>query len=171
MAARSEPAWGSVMFIVPVHSPDTSRGSQVALSASEPAISSASMAPWVRVMTWEKDRLADFHISLTATASRRGRPCRRRAGQGHPAALGAAIGVGEAGGGAHFALAVGAGQPARAVPVAHRVEGRQHVAGEARPLRAPRRSARRRSRRSRGADRAALDQLMNDEAHVAQGAW
>ena len=74
MAARSEPAWGSVMFMVPVHSPDTSLGSQVSLSSVEPAIISASMAPWVRVMTWEKDRLADFHISLTATARRRGRP-------------------------------------------------------------------------------------------------
>ena len=52
----------------------TSFGSQVAFMASEPAMSRASMAPWVRVMTWEKERLADFHISLTATASRRGRP-------------------------------------------------------------------------------------------------
>jgi hypothetical protein len=95
-----------------------------------------------------------------------------RAGQGHPAAVGELfIGGRKAGDGEHFALAVGAGLPARAVPVAHRIEGRQDVAGKAAGLfeHGVDQFGVAVGVGGQGADRGAADQLMNDKAHVAQG--
>ncbi len=74
-AARSEPACGSVRFMVPVQAPSTIFGRKVCFSASEPAVSSASIAPWVSSGQSENDMLAETHISSTGVATSLGSPC------------------------------------------------------------------------------------------------
>ena len=73
-AARSLPACGSVRFIVPVHSPEIMRGSQRCFSSSEPAVSSASIAPSVSIGHSAKLRLALLPISVQAAPIVFGRP-------------------------------------------------------------------------------------------------
>ncbi len=75
MAERSEPACGSVRFIVPVHSPATILGRKRCLSSSDAWCASASTAPMVSIWQSEKARLADFHISATALETSAGIPC------------------------------------------------------------------------------------------------
>ena len=74
IAARSEPACGSVRFMVPVHSPLTILGSSRACSCAEAAVSSASAAPRASSGHSMKAILAPNPISSTATASTSGAP-------------------------------------------------------------------------------------------------
>ena len=74
IAARSEPACGSVRFIVPVHSPATIFGRYACFSASEPLSSIASIAPAVSIGQSSKAMFDAFHISSTAAATRCGMP-------------------------------------------------------------------------------------------------
>ena len=74
MAPRSEPAWGSVRFIVPVHSPDTSLGRNTAFCRSVPWVLRASIAARVSIGQRPNAMLAPWIISNTATSSARGRP-------------------------------------------------------------------------------------------------
>ncbi|MNY16655.1 hypothetical protein D3C86_1499310 [compost metagenome] len=73
-AARSEPACGSVKFIVPVHSPAISLGRMTAFCSSVPAVSKASMAPSVSSGHSANDRLALFSISMHGVATSLGKP-------------------------------------------------------------------------------------------------
>src|ERR671919_2939857 len=73
-APTSDPAWGSVRFMVPVHSPVTILGRRVSRWASEPYCSSMSMAPCVRNGHSEKAMLAAVSISWMATATSHGKP-------------------------------------------------------------------------------------------------
>jgi hypothetical protein len=73
-AARSDPACGSVRFIVPVHSPLTIFGRYVFFNASDPFISIASIAPPVSIGHSSNAMLAAFHISSIAAATRCGMP-------------------------------------------------------------------------------------------------
>ncbi len=74
-AARSEPACGSVRFMVPVQVPATIFGRYESLSSSEPRSSIASIAPWVSSGHRSNARFAACHISSTAVARSCGRPC------------------------------------------------------------------------------------------------
>ena len=74
MAPRSEPAWGSVRCMVPVHSPEISLGRNIAFCRSVPCACSASMAAGVRVGHRAKAMLAALTISNTASSSALGRP-------------------------------------------------------------------------------------------------
>src|ERR1700747_2071873 len=90
-ADRSEPACGSVRFIVPDHSPLTSFGRKRFFSSSDACALIASIAPAVSRGQRAKDMLAEVHISTAAAqavpaivdepAVRRGKPV----GRGHPA--------------------------------------------------------------------------------------
>ena len=73
-SARSEPAWGSVRFIVPVHSPEMSLGTNSCFCSSVPAVSKASIAPSVSNGHSANDRFAAFSISMQAVAISLGRP-------------------------------------------------------------------------------------------------
>ena len=72
-AARSEPACGSVRFMVPVHSPDTIFGRYVRFCRSEPLRWIASIAPRVSMGQSAKAMFAPFHISSISEDSTRGR--------------------------------------------------------------------------------------------------
>ena len=73
-APTSEPAAGSVRFMVPVHSPATSFSAKVAFCASVPCAWINSTAPWVNSGQSASDMLAPFHISPSATATAQGSP-------------------------------------------------------------------------------------------------
>ena len=60
--------------MVPVQAPSTIFGRKTFFSASEPAVSSASIAPWVSSGQSENDMLAETHISSTGVATSLGRP-------------------------------------------------------------------------------------------------
>src|SRR5436190_1544794 len=79
-AARSEPACGSVRFIVPVHSPATIFGRYLRLSSSLPLSSIASIAPWVSIGHRSNAMFDACHISSTAAATSCGRPWPPNAG-------------------------------------------------------------------------------------------
>ncbi len=74
MAPRSEPEAGSVRFMVPVHSPDTSLGRYSDFCRGVPWVPMASMAPWVSIGHRPKAMLAAWIISKTAISSALGRP-------------------------------------------------------------------------------------------------
>src|SRR6187401_3038930 len=74
-AARSDPACGSVRFIVPVHSPETIFGRYARFKASEPFSSIASMAPPVSIGHSSNAMFDAFQISSAAAATRCGIPC------------------------------------------------------------------------------------------------
>ena len=73
-AARSEPACGSVRFMVPVHSPEIRRAAYLPLSSSLAAVSSASIAPSVSIGHSANDRLDACSISVQAVAISFGKP-------------------------------------------------------------------------------------------------
>ena len=73
-APTSEPAWGSVRFIVPDHSPVTIFGRYTSRCASLPLCSSMSMAPWVSSGHSEKPMFADVSSSCIATPTSHGNP-------------------------------------------------------------------------------------------------
>ena len=73
-AARSEPASGSVRFIVPVHSPVITRGRNRACWSGEPQAVSSSTALWVRTGLSENARLAELSISWRARPTDAGNP-------------------------------------------------------------------------------------------------
>ncbi len=73
--ARSEPACGSVKFIVPVQLPSISRGRYLSFCSSEPATSNASIAPSVSSGQSANDRFAACIISMHAAPTILGRPC------------------------------------------------------------------------------------------------
>src|SRR5438270_1135574 len=72
---RSDPACGSVRFIVPVHLPSIILGRYACFRASEPRSSKASTAPWVRSGQSEKLKFELFHISCTGVETSLGSPC------------------------------------------------------------------------------------------------
>ena len=72
---RSEPACGSVRFMVPVHSPRTIRGRYWSFCACDPQCAIASVAPWVSMGQMRKARLAEANNSSTADTSTMGMPC------------------------------------------------------------------------------------------------
>ena len=74
IAAKSEPAFGSVKFIVPVHSPEIIFGKYISLISLEAAIVNASIAPLVSIGHKEKAWLAAFHISFKPVATTIGCP-------------------------------------------------------------------------------------------------
>ena len=74
VAARSEPAWGSVRFMVAAHSPLTILSSQVAFCSSLAAIISASVWPTLSWGSMAKAMLAENHISHTGVETSLGRP-------------------------------------------------------------------------------------------------
>ena len=71
---RSEPACGSVRFMVPVQLPSTMFGRKVCFRLSVPLSSSASIAPPVSSGHSENDMFAAFHISITGVATSLGSP-------------------------------------------------------------------------------------------------
>ena len=132
-ADKSEPACGSVRFIVPVHSPATIFGRKRCLSSSDAWCASASTAPMVSIWHSEKAQVGGFpHLGHGAGNHRRHALAadvgagRHRVPAGFdelPVRLGKAIGRRD--------LPVG---PAAALAVAGRVQRRQHFAREtARP--------------------------------------
>jgi hypothetical protein len=73
-APTSDPAFDSVRFMVPVHSPVTILGRNISRWVSEPYRSSMSMAPCVRNGHSEKAMLAAVSISWMATVTSQGKP-------------------------------------------------------------------------------------------------
>ncbi len=73
-APTSEPACGSVRFIVPVHSPETIFVTYVSRCSSLPWCSSMSMAPWVSNGHSEKPMFAAVNVSCIATPTNHGNP-------------------------------------------------------------------------------------------------
>ncbi len=73
-APTSEPAWGSVRFIVPVHRPLTIGRRNRSCCSSLPWLVSRSIAPWVSRGHSEKAMLADVSISCIASATSHGNP-------------------------------------------------------------------------------------------------
>ncbi len=74
-AARSDPACGSVKFIVPVHVPETIFSRYVVLIPSPAWASIASTAPWLSSGHRPNDKFAPCHISWSANATSHGKPC------------------------------------------------------------------------------------------------
>lgn len=74
-ALRSEPACGSVRFIVPIHSPETSLARYFCFSSVETCRCNVSTAPMVKVGPMPKAMEAEFHISKAATDNMVGRAC------------------------------------------------------------------------------------------------
>ena len=171
-AARSEPACGSVRFIVPVHSPATSGSQKARLSSSDAtAVASASMAPVVSIWPQREGHVGGLpHLGhgaerpASASPARRCRGCwhrrasrlrRRRNASGKP------IGGGD--------LAVG---PAAALAVAGRVQRRQYVRCETAglgPGRPRQVSGAASSTPGQGGDLRQAGQMVEHEAHVVQG--
>ena len=77
---RSEPAWGSVRFIVPVHSPETILCRKRCFCSSLPRRNTASIAPWVSSGAIENAMFDAFHISITAVSTSLGSPWPPKAG-------------------------------------------------------------------------------------------
>jgi hypothetical protein len=73
-APRSEPAWGSVRFMVPAHSPVTIFSAYLACWPGLPCWASMSMAPWVSSGHMENTMLAEAIISCITTATSHGNP-------------------------------------------------------------------------------------------------
>ena len=73
-APTSDPACGSVRFIVPVHSPVASLGKYSACCSGEPWCISDSIAPTVNVGASAKPIFAVPSVSSTAAASTNGMP-------------------------------------------------------------------------------------------------
>ncbi len=71
----SEPAWGSVRFMVADHSPETMRVRYRSFCSSLPTRDRSSAAPWPRSGQRAKDMQAEFQNSCTAMASSQGMPC------------------------------------------------------------------------------------------------
>ena len=88
-APTSEPACGSVRFIVPVHSPVTIFGRYSSRCSSLPWCSSMSIAPWVNSGHSEKAMLAAVISSCRAMPTSHGKPPPLYSGgngtAGHPA--------------------------------------------------------------------------------------
>src|SRR5450830_621726 len=72
--ARSEPACGSVRFIVPVHLPEMKLVREEFFCSSVPAVISASMVPSVSNGHKANERLAEFSISIQGVATSLGKP-------------------------------------------------------------------------------------------------
>ena len=141
-APRSEPACGSVRFIVPVHSPEISLGEVEPLLLGRAVMLRGVDRALVSSGQSAKPMLADFHISATAVASASGRPWPPYSGSngsGVPAALDILrVGLAEARRRAHDAVLERA-----PTLVADAVERRQHRRRRAWPLpRAPHRRGR-----------------------------
>ena len=73
-APTSEPACGSVRFIVPDHSPATIFGRYTSRWASSPLCNSMSMAPWVSSGHTENPMFEDVNCSCIATPTSHGNP-------------------------------------------------------------------------------------------------
>ena len=73
-APRSEPACGSVRFMVPVQSPEAIWGRYSAFCSSVPCALSMLMAPWVSSGHSDHDMQAEVNISSTASPTRWGKP-------------------------------------------------------------------------------------------------
>ena len=82
---KSEPACGSVRFMVPVHSPLTIFSAKVAFSSSDPASKIASIAPCVSIGNKPKPMFAECSISSVNVTTERGMPMPpKSAGIGKP---------------------------------------------------------------------------------------
>src|ERR1700704_5752773 len=74
-AERSEPACGSVRFMVPVHLPLTRFGRYVSFCASDPWRINDATTPAVSIGQRQNDMLAEFHISDVCAEMICGNPC------------------------------------------------------------------------------------------------
>ena len=90
-AARSDPAWGSVKFMVPIHSPLISFDKYKRRCSSVPCRVNANTALRVSMGPKKNAMLAPFQISDTGCARTCGNPCPPNAGSpcsaGHPASI------------------------------------------------------------------------------------